>query len=775
MTLRRWHAGTVPALRLRAPRARVALATLLAVVVVPTFAACGSEPDSVFEPEPTGADGSATPSPSPTSTNPIGFPTEASATCATVQCGASGACCGAGEECVEGACAAPCATGGPRCAATCCPQGNVCLAGACAAPGVACKDSFDCPEDAFCEPTLGRCLPQPPGASSCQVTPTFLPLEPTLEWSWTTPVVQPDYAQVVNTPIVADVDKDGIPDVVIVTSKNGPGADSDFGDSDPAFVRLLDGKTGVEKWGAAVDAYADGTGGRPDYRANPRGTPAVGDLDGDGTLEIVVPRRSGGVLAFRANGSLLWASTRADGTTPYTSAFDSITVALADLDNDGKAEVVLGGVVLDHLGRLVTNASIGREAWGGNDASYGAVSIVADVDGVAATTAQHVVTGNRAIRKDGTFVWDVSATVPDGYPAISDLDEDGTPELVVVGAGQLRVQNALTGAVLAQLALPGSGRGGPPTVADFDRDGRMEIAAANGTAYSVFEYDPAATPRLSVKWSKPTQDGSSNVTGSSVFDFEGDGAAEVLYNDECYARVYKGTDGTELFRVPNSSATIHEYPVLVDVDADNNTELVIVANDRNHLHGGLSCAYPAGVTPRRGVFVYGDKNDRWVRTRRIWNQHAYHLTNVLGDGRIPAVETRSFVATENNDYRVSSQGTGVYNAPDLRVDLEVSSFPCPAALELRARVRNLGTLGVPAGVAVRFYAGQSPTGAPLAEKRTTRALLPGEAELVTAQVPPTTAAFVVVVDGEGATSEVRECLEDNNSASVGGVSCGGVR
>jgi len=37
---------------------------------------------------------------------------------------------------------------------------------------------------------------------------------------------------------------------------------------------------------------------------------------------------------------------------------------------------------------------------------------------------------------------------------------------------------------------------------------------------------------------------SSNVTGSSVFDFDANGAAEVVYADECFLRMYDGSTGT---------------------------------------------------------------------------------------------------------------------------------------------------------------------------------------------------------------------------------------
>src|SRR5690606_36416923 len=85
-------------------------------------------------------------------------------------------------------------------------------------------------------------------------------------------------------------------------------------------------------------------------------------------------------------------------------------------------------------------------------------------------------------------------------------------------------------------------------------------------------------------WRMPTRDFSSRITGSSVFDFQGDGRAEVVYADECFLRVYDGRgngDGTstELFKVSNTSGTARELPVIVDVDGDFHTDIVVMSND----------------------------------------------------------------------------------------------------------------------------------------------------------------------------------------------------
>ena len=61
-----------------------------------------------------------------------------------------------------------------------------------------------------------------------------------------------------------------------------------------------------------------------------------------------------------------------------------------------------------------------------------------------------------------------------------------------------------------------------------------------------------------------------------MFDFNGDGAAEVVYNDECYFHVYDGATGGLYLALPSLSRTIIENPVVSDVDNDGNAQRVPV-------------------------------------------------------------------------------------------------------------------------------------------------------------------------------------------------------
>jgi hypothetical protein len=318
-------------------------------------------------------------------------------------------------------------------------------------------------------------------------------------------------------------------------------------------------------------------------------------------------------------------------------------------------------------------------------------------------------------------------------------------------------------------------------VADFDGDGRPEFAAAGRGNYAVYDLDCAGDPVPvelcksgrddGILWSIPVQDISSSVTVSSVFDFEGDGKAEVVYNDECYLYILSGEDGSQLLKMENSSRTAAEYPLIVDVDADGNSEFIVPANDDQIARDGCSVG-------THGLLAFGDANDKWVRTRQVWNQHSYHVTNVEASGAIPAQEDDNWSLSGLNNYRQNVQGEGVFNAPDLSVSgLSVNTSSCPSAVTIQAQIANTGSLGVIAGVPVGFYQGTLPDGALLGFENTTIALLPGQSQTLLMEFKPEDGDigpwdFYVTVDDEAAGLSVAlECGEDNNEGSVGAAKC----
>ena len=189
-----------------------------------------------------------------------------------------------------------------------------------------------------------------------------------------------------------------------------------------------------------------------------------------------------------------------------------------------------------------------------------------------------------------------------GGPAVGDIDGDGIGDVVHVSEGFVTLYDH-TCHLLAWWDIPDDGRGGPPTIADYDGDGAPEIGIASSDFYYVFETDGT------ILWTHEISDRTSNITGSAVFDFEGDGYSEVVYAGEQNLWVFSGVDGVARLR-DNShySCTAFENPVIVDVDGDDQVEIVGV--DYN------------------GVRVLGDASESWVSARSVWNQHAYSITNI---------------------------------------------------------------------------------------------------------------------------------------------------
>ena len=165
--------------------------------------------------------------------------------------------------------------------------------------------------------------------------------------------------------------------------------------------------------------------------------------------------------------------------------------------------------------------------------------------------------------------------------------------------------------------------------------------------------------------------------------------------------------------------------------------------------------------------MFGDELGKWVRTRRIWNQHHYHVTNVNEDGSIPTQEMQNWLADGLNNFRQNVQPQGEFSAPDLVVDLQSL---CMGGYEVYARVRNIGQASVPAGVLVGFYDGDPMLGGNLlAQGVTTKTLYPAEAEkvpldgnLVPQAIQDGDQDLWVVVDDGMPEHPWHECRSDNN-------------
>lgn len=542
----------------------------------------------------------------------------------------------------------------------------------------------------------------------CEAPPVFGEFVVSQKWHWQgagsgTRLFGPvNVVQLTDDNLDGLINSDDIPDIVM---------------NEASTQRLIavSGDTGEEIW-RNTDVTVAGLG-----------SPSAADIDGDGFIEIVsVSRGRSSIFAFEHTGELKW--TMPASAPSFTDPRDSISIA--DLDQDGDVELILGRNIYDHEGNIIAQ---GTGSWGG-DTQYGIISVAADID---LDGTQEIIAANTVYDITGATIWAASGVGTRGFNAVGNFDSDDFPEIVLVGSGYVNLLSH-TGELLWRTQIPGGGQGGAPTLADFDGDGELEIGVAGGAQYALLESDG------SIKWTNSTQDASSHRTGSSVFDFQGDGKAEVVYADETHFRIWDGQTGDLIFEIDNLSGTTLEYPVIADIDNDGAAEV---------LYGGNQ-----GST--RGLFAIESGAEPWAPSRAIWNQHAYHITNINDDGTVPQFEQPSWLT--HNTYRLNTfADRSALSQPDLAgFELNYND----STQTLSAVIKNRGTAPTSTAATVNFYAGNPDAGGTLLGAMDVASLQSGEELAISLNgISAQALADEVFLDIQYTGGE---CISNNNRTSA---------
>lgn len=228
-------------------------------------------------------------------------------------------------------------------------------------------------------------------------------------------------------------------------------------------VRALDGESGDSVWARALGSSNEAP-------------PCLGDVNGDGRLEVVTTTFDGHVYALDgSNGAVLWTHPGADlgPTAP----------CLNDVDGDGRLEAIFSTSTASAVYAL--NAEDGSQLWRSPITGlFGSAPAVGDVNGdgelevVVGSTDHKLYTlkgGNGSVL--GTFT---AGSEIRYSPSIGDLDADGRDE-IVFGAEDNNIYAVNGENDSLRWVVPAGGNGRPWfALGDVDHDGRLEVISVLG-------------------------------------------------------------------------------------------------------------------------------------------------------------------------------------------------------------------------------------------------------------------------------------------------------
>ena len=640
-----------------------------------------------------------------------------------------------------------------------CQSGYRCVQGICFPDQGTCHDDNTCQSDTRCY--QGACIP----FDGCK---KLTPYDPDCKGQVFTPgefkppTVSCHLGSIesLSIPVIADLDRDGKPEAITLAYPN-------------SIVAMRTDTCAVLWQRTGLSLLSEG-----------QGSLAVADLDGDGFPEIVAADAANRVQVFDHNGTLLaTATTAAQEVNPYGQGNWSAP-AIVDVDGMAPPEIIIGAQVSRfvkgppaHIDVLWTKRN--STAW------WGSLPIAADLDGDG---RPEVISSDRIYDAlTGADKTPPALSDKPFYAQVADFNMDKKPDLLLVQSQQgsqiVSIYDyAAKKTIFGPYRVSEGGWGGPAVIADFDGDKIPDFGLASASHYYTYALKCALTPKPAdctsnepgVLWAKETHDMSSGGTGSSVFDFNGDGTAEVVYRDECFLRVYNGRDGKTVFAFPISSNTCLELPVIADVDNDGHAD-IIVTSDNFGACSGVSADKETG-TPwtgnTQGIFVLRDPMNRWMPSRPLWNQHTYHITNINDDLTVPTTEADNWLSFNNYRQNVQSGAAGTGNLPDptSRPAPSVDTTDCSKLWRLRGEVCNRGAGSTPVPLFATFY-DKDPDGGgkAICTAQANMALLPGACQAITCDwvnPPPGPLDVYLRVGDDGKGGRLTSQCKTGNDLSV---------
>jgi hypothetical protein len=309
---------------------------------------------------------------------------------------------------------------------------------------------------------------------------------------------------------------------------------------------------------------------------------AIGDLDGDGKPDIVVANASANTLSILRNTtppgsatvSFAAQQTVTTGSYPYS-------VALADLDGDGKLDLIAANV-------------------GGNSISVFRNTTAAGAATLSFAAPQTFITGAEA-----------------SSVAVADVNGDGKPDLVVAayigGLAAVLVNDTAPGSTsisFTEQAAYAAGAG-PVSVAtaDFNGDGKPDIAVANTSDFTVSVLLNTTVTGATVPGFAAQQAFTTGFNPASVAaaDVDGDGRPDLIVANQGDSTVSVLINTTPLGAQTSSFAAAQAFAagfgpigaIAADTNSDGKPELVVANATDDTVSVMTNTTAYAGINPNQ--------------------------------------------------------------------------------------------------------------------------------------------------------------------------------
>ncbi|MEQ9300052.1 MAG: LamG domain-containing protein, partial [Cyclobacteriaceae bacterium] len=523
-------------------------------------------------------------------------------------------------------------------------------------------------------------------------------------------------------PTVGDIDFDGIPEIITTNHL-------------VRSITVLNGATGETENQIVVNYDI--------AREN-----AIGNIDDDDCGDIFVSQHNGRrIERYDCDLNLIYSVN--------ASRNDNVgNMGLADFNEDGVAELYYRDEIMNaETGAIIVTGS--NNDWDQNSV-YGPVAVdmladseCADCDGLELVVGNRIYAinigaGTRTLAKDmNDFLPANMKYFPkyfDGWGgnnwsgvAVADFNEDGHMDALMSGAQGNDNEDRTTvffwdvfnNTVLTYFDNSNNhSRGtGRINIADVDGDGGLNASyVSNQSLYSLaLVPDGLGGEILDDIWIKSIAEGSSGFTGCSVFDFNDDGKAEIVYRSETSLLIVDGVSGITRVSLPCVSRTTTEYPIVADVDGDGASEICVACFTDNNFP--FDPYDPNSSFGQIRVFE-ADEGENWQPSRSVWNQMSYFNVNVNDDLTIP-IEMQNHTAVFSTDECtdgpnralntflnqapiLEANGCPAFVTPELTIldDLTITSPQCPSAnFEVTFTIQNTGDVELSGLLPVTFYDG----------------------------------------------------------------------